>query len=113
MHEGHAFAESVPVGLNHKKRPKLGTMLFIAHSASTAINAGKVAFTDNPMNINYPQWLSFARYSVKQLKWVLSEKPDGRHKYVMDIVNGQWDSLYSDLDNLWDEFSDGSAVVYI
>jgi hypothetical protein len=45
MHEGHSFAESIPVGLNHEKRPKLGTMLFIAHSASTAINAGKVAFT--------------------------------------------------------------------
>ena len=57
MHEGHTFVESVPVGLNHKKRSKLGTMLFIAHSASTAINTGKVAFTENPMNINYVQWL--------------------------------------------------------
>lgn len=113
LHEGYSIAESVPVSLNHTKKPKLGTMLFIAHSASTAINAGKVAFTGNPLNINYAQWLAFARYSAKQLKWVLVDKPNMRHKYVMDIMNDQWDSFYGDLSALWDEFTDGSIVVYI
>jgi hypothetical protein len=113
LNEGYSFTESIPVGLNRAKKPKLGTMLFIAHSASTAINAGKVAFTKNPLDINYAQWLSFARYSVKQLKWVLVDKPNLRHKYVMDIVNGQWDSLYGDLDDLWSEFADGATVVYV
>lgn len=113
QHEGYSFTESVPVALNHAKKPKLGTMLFIAHSASTAINAGKVAFTENPLNINYVQWLAFANYSVKQLKWGLVDKPNMRHKYVMDIMNEQWDSLYGDLNNLWDEFTDGSTIVYI
>jgi hypothetical protein len=88
-------------------------MLFIAHSAAAAINAGKVAFTENPLNINYAQWLAFARYSVKQLKWVLVDKPNMRHKHVMDIINGQWDSLYGGLDDLWNEFTDGSNVVYV
>jgi hypothetical protein len=104
LHEGHTFAEAVPFGLNREKKPKLGTMLFIAHSASTAINAGKVAFTNNPLNINYAEWLMFARYSVKQLRWVLTEKPNLRHKYVMGILNEQWDTLYDRLDDLWIEF---------
>lgn len=113
LHEGYTFAESVPVGLNRGKKPKLGTMLFIAHSASTAINAGKVAFTKNPLDINYAQWLLFTRYSVKQLKWVLTDKQNIRHKYVMGILNEHWDSLYGDLDDLWGEFFDGSTVVYV
>jgi hypothetical protein len=113
LHEGHTFKESIPVGPNRVKKPKLGTMLFIAHSAAAAINAGKVAFTENPLNINYAQWLAFAMYSVKQLKWVLVDKPNMRHKHVMDIINGQWDSLYGDLDDLWNEFTDGSVVAYV
>jgi hypothetical protein len=112
LNEGYTFSESIPVGISHTKKPKLGTMLFIAHSASTAINTGKAAFTKNPLNINYPQWLSFARYSVKQLKWALSEKPALRDKYVMGIINDEWDELSANIDSLWDEYSDGAIIVY-
>jgi len=113
MHEGYSFTEAVPVGISHAKKPKLATMLFIAHSASTAINAGKVAFTKNPLNINYPQWLSFARYSVKQLKWALVDKPTMREKYVLGVIDDEWNELAEKIDGLWNEFSDGTAVVYI
>jgi len=113
LHEGHTFTESIPVGINHTKKPKLNTMLFFAHSASTAINAGKVAFTENPLNINYAQWLAFAKYSVKQLYWVLCDKPNMRHKYIMNIMNEQWGILYDDLDELWGDFTDGSTIVYV
>jgi hypothetical protein len=110
--EGYSFAEAIPVGLSHEKKPKLGTMLFIAHSASTAINAGKVIFTKNPLNINYPQWMAFALYSIKQLKWGLYNKPTLRDKYVMNIINDEWSELMSSIDDLWDEFSDSTIVVY-
>lgn len=113
LHEGHSFSEAIPIGLDHAKKPKLGTMLFIAHSASTAINAGKVVFTKNPLNINYPQWLSFARYSVKQFKWVLLEKPALRDKYVMDIINSEWGELADSIDSMWDEYTNGAVVVYV
>ena len=86
--------------------------MFIAHSASTAINTGKVAFTKNPMNINYPQWLAFARYSVKQLKWALSEKPTLRDKYVMGIINDEWGELSASIDSLWDEYTNDAIIVY-
>ncbi len=67
LHEGYSIGEATPVGLSRTRKPKLGTMLFIGHSASTAINAAKVTFTENPLNINYPQWLAFAGSST--LRW--------------------------------------------
>jgi len=33
----------------------LGTLLFLSHSIATSVNAGKVAFTENPTAINYAQ----------------------------------------------------------
>ena len=112
LYEGFSFAESIPVGLNHEKKPKLGTMLFIAHSASTSINAGKVIFTKNPLDINYPQWLSFARYSVRQLKWGLVDKPALRDRYVMAAISDEWDVISTSIDDLWDEYSDNAIIVY-
>lgn len=112
LHDGYAFSEAIPFGFDHTKKPKLGTMLFIAHSASTAINLGKIAFTKNPLNINYPQWLSFAKYSVKQLKWVLIEKPMLREKYVMEIINGEWNELSESIDALWNEYTNDMIIVH-
>ena len=63
--EGYSVKESIPFSMNREKHPKLATMLFIGHSAATAVNAGKVYFTQNPMAINYPQWIAFAKYSYK------------------------------------------------
>ena len=47
--------ESVPITIDKIKYPKVATMLFISHSAATAINAGKVYFTKDPLAINYMQ----------------------------------------------------------
>ena len=66
--EGYSIKDSIPVSLNRKKHPKLATMLFLGHSAATAVNAGKVTFSENPMAINYPQWIAFTKYSYSQLK---------------------------------------------
>jgi len=109
LSEGHSFGDSVPFGLSHEKKPKLATMLFIAHSAATAINTGKVILTKNPLDINYPQWLMFARYSLKQLKWILIDKPELRDKYVAGMIHEEWDVLSSSIDRLWDECSDGES----
>jgi len=66
--EGHGILESLPVDLPFTRKPKLSTMLFISHSIATAANAGKIAFTENPLAINAAQWLAFAKYSLSQLK---------------------------------------------
>lgn len=103
--EGHSIKDSIPVTLNRTQRPKLGTMLFISHSISTSINAGKVYFTKNPMSINYPQWLAFAKYSYQQLKWSLVNKPLLRDKYVHDKIDEEFKELYLSISNNYFKFT--------
>ena len=42
----------------------LGRMLFVAHATSAAINAGSIAITQNPLLLNWSQWLALLRYLV-------------------------------------------------
>lgn len=110
--EGNSIKNSIPISLNREKHSKLGTMLFMAHCEATAINAGKVYFAKNPMAINYPEWLAFAKYSYKQLKWVLVEKPEARNKYVNGAIN---DELYRAIEQsnlLFEKFSLDSYIVF-
>lgn len=103
--EGHTIKESLPFSLNREKHPKLSTMLFIGHSAATAISAGKIYFTKNPMAINYPQWLAFAKYSYKQLRWALIEKPEVRYAYVLGRINEELAEVYASIDTTFEGFS--------
>lgn len=109
--EGHPVKESIPLSTNHEKHPKLGTMLFIGHSAATAVNAGKVYFTKNPMAINYPQWLAFGKYSYQQLKWVLIEKPEARDAFVRGAINEQIDEVLLSVDETFTDISKEYIVV--
>lgn len=110
--EGHSIKESIPFSLDREKHPKLATMLFIGHSSATAINAGKVFFTKNPMAINYPQWIEFAKYSYKQLKWGLLEKPKLQDKYVRGKINEELQKVYEDIDNYFNEFEKNNIIVF-
>lgn len=110
--EGNAIKDSIPFSLNREKHPKLSTMLFIGHSAATAVNAGKVYFTKNPTAINYPQWIAFAKYSYKQLKWVLLEKPELRDAYVRGIIAEELNEVYDEIDETFAEMSEQYIVVF-
>lgn len=109
--DGHAIKESIPFSTDHEKHPKLGTMLFIGHSAATAVNAGKVYFTENPMVINFPQWIAFAKYSYQQLKWGLINKPAVREAYVLGKINEELDQVFASVDATFDDFSKDYIVV--
>ena len=109
--EGHSIRESIPFSLNREKHPKLETMLFIGHSSATAVNAGKVAFTKNPLSINYPQWLAFAKYSYSQLKWGIIEKPALRDAYVHNKINEELDQILEEIDAGFEEFSKDYLIV--
>lgn len=109
--EGSPVKESIPFSVDHEKHPKLGTMLFIAHSAATAMNTGKILFTKNPMAINYPQWIAFAKYSYTQLKWILVEKPAAREKYVNGVLDDQMEQVYSIVDENFSKWSQNYVVV--
>ena len=109
--EGVAVKDAIPTSTNHERMPKLGTMLFTAHSAATAINAGKVVFTENPMAINYPQWIAFAKYSYQQLKWGLVTKPALRDRFVLDTIDSELQIVYEDIDALFDEVAGGRILM--
>ena len=110
--EGERIRDSIPFSLDRTKHPKLPTMLFIAQSGATAINAGKVYFTKNPMAINYPQWIAFAKYSYKQLKWAIVEKPMARKAYVSGKLEDSWKELEEEINNTFDDFSKDYYVVF-
>lgn len=110
--EGVAIKNAIPLSTDHEKMPKLETMLFTAHSAATAINAGKVLFTENPMAINYPQWIAFAKYSYQQLKWGLITKPALRDRYVLDAIDGELQEVYEDIDLLFEDMQ-GCKIILL
>ena len=112
--EGHSIKESIPVQSGKReKKPKLQTMLFIAHSIATAANAGKVAFTENPVAINVPQWMAFAKYSFSQLKWTLIEKPKLRDKYVMGFIEDERHDILDQVNQSYSEFFDNASFEVI
>lgn len=110
--EGNKVKDSIPFSLNRSKHPKLATMLFIGHIGATAVNAGKVYFTKNPMAINYPQWMAFAKYSYKQLRWAVIQKPAMRKAYVEGILHSELKVITEETDALFEEFCVGRFVVF-
>lgn len=110
--EGYSVRDSIPISLNREKHPKLATMLFVSHSATTAVNAGKVYFTQNPMAINYPEWIAFAKYSYSQLKWVLIEKSELKDQYVRGKINEELHSIIAETDKTFENFSSEYTVVF-
>lgn len=110
--EGNRVCDSIPFSLKRDKHPKLATMLFIAQAGATAINAGKVYFTKNPMAINYPQWIAFAKYSYKQLKWAIIEKPAAKDAYISDKLEENWKAIESEVNESFNEFSKEYYVVF-
>lgn len=103
---------SILDSLNREKYPKLATMLFLGHSAATAVNAGKVAFTENPMAINYPQWIAFTKYSYSQLKWAVMEKPTIRDAYVTGKIYEEMNAVFAEVDNTFEEYTRDKIVIY-
>lgn len=110
--EGFSVKDSIPISLNREKHPKLATMLFMGHSAVTAVNAGKVYFTHNPMAINYPEWITFAKYSYSHLKWLLIEKPELKEQYVVGNINEELHSIIVEANKTFDKFSTEYTVVF-
>ena len=112
INEGHSIKNSTPFSLDREKRPKLHTMLFIGHSIAASANAGKIYFTKNPMTINYAQWITFAKYSYSQLKWVLIEKSELRASYVSDKIYKETQEVYEKVNLTFNNFSNDRLVIF-
>lgn len=88
-------------------------MLFIGHSAATAVNAGKVYFTKNPMAINYPQWVAFAKYSYKQLKCGCCWRNQNLEMHTFrGIIAEELNEVYAEIDKSFAEMSEEYIVVF-
>ena len=86
-------------------------MLFISHSISCSVNAGKIYFTKNPLAINYPEWLTFARYSYKQLKWALIQKPRLKEAYISNNLIENLQLIYDEIDKTYKEHEDKYNII--
>ena len=98
--------------MNREKNPKLSTMLFISHAIASSINAGKVFFTKDPMSINYTEWITFAKYTYTQLKWVILQKPVLKEKYIEGKIQEELKSVYDEIDKTFNKCFDDYNVIF-
>ncbi|MDW8750903.1 hypothetical protein Q7W34_05540 [Streptococcus suis] len=103
MSQGVSLSDAVAFSTDRKKYPKLGTILFTAHSVSTAVNLGKIIITENPLAINYPQWLAFFKYSYQEVHYQLFIEPEQKRRFFEEHDCLQYDRLYTDIDTLFEE----------
>lgn len=111
LNEGHSLKESIPINGIKNKLPKLQTMLFISHTICTTLNAEKVYFTQNPLAINYTEWMAFIKYSLSQLKWTLYEKPNLRNDYVEGKLNEEWERILSTINDAFSTMKEDYIVI--
>ncbi|HOO77407.1 MAG TPA: hypothetical protein PLI51_02375 [bacterium] len=112
LKEGHDLAGALPLNLPGKPhQPKLQTMLFTAHLISTAVNGTRAYLTSNPLAINYPQWIMFAKSSFQQCRWVLFKKEQERLAHTQAKMDNEWEVLNKDLSAWWDNDEVGSDVL--
>lgn len=105
LSEGHSFMQSIPLNISGEPhKPKLQTMLFMAHTIATAANAGKVTFTNNPLAINFPQWIWFFKGAMQQLKWVAWTKEEERFAHVQKKLDCDWGHVNDNLLAEWSSF---------
>ena len=86
-------------------------MLFITQSTASAINTGRIAFTHNPLDINYAQWLLFFKYAFKQLRWGLIDKIEERDKYISGKNNEELMNVYNKIDSEYNDLLKNHIII--
>lgn len=97
LSEGRSLAEAIPVA----STPKLRTQLFTAHLVAAATNAGKVYVMQNPLAVNWPQWLAFFRYLIPQAHWLLVGAERERALHIDAHLGRAWEELDAQNARLW------------
>jgi hypothetical protein len=62
-----------------------------------AVNAGKVAITQNPLSINWAQWMAFFRYLIPQMHWMFIARENTRAVFVQEKLDESWKQLDAEL----------------
>jgi hypothetical protein len=77
-----------------KSNLKLHKMLFLAHAISASGNALKIfTYAGNPLAINLPQWLFFAKESLTILQAVTRDTTPEKIVRNRDKINDTWDEI--------------------
>lgn len=111
LKEGKSINECIPFSVKRKNNYKLSTMLFLGHTSSCAINAGKIYFTQNPLAINYSEWLMFLKCSYEQLKFGLINKPELRNKFIEGKLDNEFLDIMNSIDETFNDFTKNYIVV--
>ena len=96
LSEGKKLVDALPVAST-----RLQTGLFLSHAVVTVMNAGKVAVTQDPLSINYAQWLAFFRYVLPQMHWLLIGRESARASFVQEKLDESWKQLDEELASVW------------
>lgn len=106
QHETGDLAQSAPFG----NKPKLRSMLLIAHGVATAVNMGKVTLTQNPLAINLPQCMAFVGYLMPELKFWFVDLPRQEQVGVQQVLDDDWGQLQGELNRMWERSRLGKVV---
>lgn len=98
LSDGKRLMDAMPI-----ESSRLQSALFLSHTVATAVNAGKVAIIQNPLSINWAQWMAFFRYILPQANWLVVGRADAEAAFVREKLAVSWDQLYDELASLWGE----------
>lgn len=63
LHEGCSLQDALP----NAAQSRLRRQLLLGHATAAAVNAGKIALMQNPLALNWAQWLALLRYLGPEL----------------------------------------------
>jgi hypothetical protein len=98
LSEGKVLIDALPVATR-----RLQSGLFLSHSVATAVNAGKVAVTQNPLSVSLAQWHVFFLYALPQLHSLLVGRENAQAAFIRKKLDASWTQLDEELASLWAE----------
>lgn len=96
------YSEHGEIKCDLASHPKYRSMLLMAHGIATTANAGKVVLTQNPLAVNYAEYMAFIRYLVPSLKYWLFDQRHLRLEHMEKINESAWNDLLNNSDRLLD-----------
>lgn len=91
-----AFKETLPFNLSRRFR----MLLNISYGTMVAVNAGKIALTNNILNANYTMWITFTWHTFHSLHWLLWAKNTELQKYIDSELSKELNELQLKIDEL-------------
>jgi len=107
IQNGNTLTDAIPSASSLK----LKRQLLIAHLVATLINAGKVYVTQNPLAISWAQVLTFLRYVMPELSFLLFGQEAARAKLVEEEILNNYYNLNSEIDKILKSQDDFLLIV--